>query len=386
MEANLPSLDLYSLDTELTDAQRAVAARVRAFVDSEVLPCIAEYHEREESPRHLMPSIARLGILDMLLQEDFDPIAYGVAMREIERGSATIRSLLSVQGGLALHAIKAFGSDDQRARWLKPLAGLESIACFALTEPNFGSNPAGMETRAERSAVGFRLTGHKRWATNATVADVAVVWAKLDGRVCGFLVDTKLPGVDVQPIKGKVSFRTSESSEVFLRDVEIPETALLPGARSLGAAMACLNQARYSIAWGVIGSAQACLEETIAYLTKRVQFDGKPLASHQLIQYKLAWMAAELTSMQLIARRLGELKLKGLAGPAQVSLAKMNNCRKAIEIARACRELLGARGIMTENHIMRRMVDLETVLTYEGTEHIHALILGNELTGIKAFS
>lgn len=386
MQDSPAPIDLYALDSELTDSQRALAARVRAFVDAEVLPCIAEYHDREEVPRHLVPGLAQLGVLELLFADKPDPIAYGVAMREIERGSSTLRSLFSVQGGLVLHAIKKFGSDEQRARWLQPLAKLESLGCFALTEPNFGSNPSGMETRAERTPDGFRLKGHKRWATNGTAADVAVVWAKFDGRICGFLIETDRPGMDMRPIKSKVSFRTSETAELLLHDVEVPESAMLPGARSLGAAMACLNQARYSIAWGTVGAAQACLDETIAYLKQRIQFDGKPLASHQLIQYKIAWMAAELTSMQLIARRLGELKAAGREAPAQVSLAKMNNCRKAIEIARTCRELLGAHGILTASQVMRRMVDLETVITYEGTEHIHALIVGHELTGIKAFS
>lgn len=383
---SIMSTDLYAIDSELTGPQRALAAHVRAFVDAEVLPCIAEYHDREEVPRHLMPGLAELGILDALLAEGPDYIAYGIAMRELERGSSTLRSLFSVQGGLVLYAIQKFGSDEQRARWLRPLAKLEALGCFALTEPNFGSNPSGMQTRAERTPGGFRLNGHKRWATNGTAADVAVVWARLDDRICGFLIETDRPGMDMRPIKGKVSFRTSETAELLLNGVEVPESALLPGARSLGAAIACLNQARYSIAWGTVGAAQACLDETIPYLKQRIQFDGKPLASHQLIQYKLAWMAAELTSMQLIARRLGELKTAGCEAPAQVSLAKMNNCRKAIEIARTCRELLGAHGIMTASHVMRRMVDLETVITYEGTEHIHALIVGHELTGIKAFS
>lgn len=386
MTSSFNPTDLYALDNDFTEAQRALAARVRAFVDAEVLPCIAEFHDREESPRHLVPGLAKLGLLELLLEDSPDPIAYGIAMRELERGSSTLRSIFSVQGGLVLHAIKAFGSDEQRARWLSPLVTLESLACFCLTEPNFGSNPAGMETRAERTANGYRLNGHKRWATNGVVADLALVWAKLDDRVCGFLVETDCPGMDMRPIKGKVSFRTSESSELLLRDVEVPDTAILPGARSLGAAMACLNNARYSIAWGVIGAAQGCLEETIAYLRQRVQFDGKPIASHQLVQYKLAWMASELTSMQLIARRLGELKAQARERPAQVSLAKMHNCRKAIEIARTCRELLGAHGVITASHVMRRMVDLETVLSYEGTEHIHALVVGSELTGIKAFS
>ncbi len=382
----LQPTDLYLLDADLSDARRDIVARTRAFVDAEVLPCISEYHDREEVPRHLLPGLARLHLLPMLLEEKPDYIAYGLAMRELERGSSTLRSVFSVQGGLVLHAIKTFGSDEQRARWLQPLAKLESLACFALTEPHFGSNPSGMETRAEKTANGFRISGHKRWATNGTAAEVALVWAKVDGQVCGFLVETNRSGMDMRPIKGKISFRTSETAELIMNNVDVPESALLPGARSLGAAMACLNQARYSIAWGTIGAAQACLDETIAYLKQRIQFDDKPLVSHQLIQSKLAWMATDLTTIQLVANRLGELKCAGREEPAQISIAKMHNCRKAIEIARTCRELLGAQGILTTNHVMRRLVDLETVITYEGTEHIHALIVGSELTGIKAFS
>jgi len=385
MSPLLAPTDLFALDADWTEEQRAIAARVRAFVDAEVLPCITAFHEREEAPRHLLEGLAALHLLELLVAEHPDPIAYGLAMRELERGSSTLRSIYSVQGGLVMNAIKRYGSDEHRARWLAPLGAFKAIGCFALTEPNFGSNPSGMETCAVRTTSGFRISGYKRWATNGMIADVAVVWAKLDERIRGFLVETKWPGVEVRPIKGKVSFRTSESAELLLHDVDVPESALLPGATSLGAAMGCLNQARYSIAWGVIGAAQGCLEETLAYLKQRVQFDGQPLASHQLIQFKLAWAATEITAMQLVAKRLGELKAAGNEQPAQVSLAKMNNCRKAIEIARTCRELLGANGILTENHVIRRMVDLETVLTYEGTEHIHALILGSEMTGIKAF-
>jgi len=242
-----------------------------------------------------------------------------------------------------------------------------------------------METRAEKTANGFRIHGRKRWATNGAAAQVAIVWAKLDDRVRAFLVERDRPGVTVEHLRGKWSFRASESAAIDLVNVELPESALLPGARSLGSALKCLNQARYGIAWGVIGAARACLAETIDYLSNRPQFSGKPLTSHQLVQEKVAWMATELTGMELIARRLAELKAADRMEPHQVSLAKMNNCRKAIEIARTCRELLGANGILVEHHVGRRMVDLETVLTYEGTEHIHALVLGQHLTGESAF-
>lgn len=378
--------DFFALDSEWSPAQRDMIRSVRAFVDTSVLPHIADWHEREEAPRDLVPQIARLGILDTMATENFDPVAYGLAMRELERGSSTLRSLMSVQGGLVIHPIAAFGTDAQRAKWLQPLRKLDAIGCFALTEPGFGSNPAGMQTRAERIAGGYRITGHKRWATGGVVAQVAIIWAKLEDKVCGFLVETDRKGLEVRPIKCKWSFRTSESSELILDGVEVPESALMPGARSLGSAITCLNQARYSIVWGVVGAAQGCIEETLAYLKDRVQFDNKPLAGHQLVQSKLAWMSAELTAMQLIAKRLAELRAAGCAQPAQISLAKMNNCRKAIEIARTCRELLGAAGILNSCHVGRRMLDLETVITYEGTEHIHSLIVGQELTGIKAFS
>lgn len=386
MEPLLSAGDFYLLEPEWLDAQRQVADGVRAFVDAEVMPRAAEWHERAIFPRDLLPKIAQLGLLDRLARNAIDPVSYGLAMRELERGSSPLRSLMSVQGGLVIYPIMTFGSDEQKARWLGPLGRLDAIGCFSLTEPAFGSNPAGMTTRAERIRGGFRITGHKRWATNGTIAHVALVWAKLDGKVCGFLIETDRKGFHPRPIHNKWSFRASESSELVLDNVDVPESALLPGAQSLGAAIACLNQARYSIVWGVIGAAAACIEETLAYLKARPQFDGKPLAGHQLIQHKLAWMTAELAGMQLLAKRLADLKASGQLRPAQVSLAKMNNCRKAIEIARTCRELLGANGIVNDYHVGRRMLDLETVITYEGTEHIHALVVGQELTGLKAFS
>jgi len=383
--ADSPITDILQIDATWSEDQRQALQPVRRFVDEEVLPCIGQHHQRETFPEELMPSLKSLGILEAVADDSIDPITYGLISREVERGSSALRSILSVQGSLVIGALLQFGSDEQKARWLGPLGRLEAWGCFGLTEPDYGSNPAGMQTRAERCSGGYRITGAKCWITNGARADVAVVWAKLDGQVCGFLVETDRPGFSATVMKGKWSFRSSETAQLYLDGVEVPESALLPGATSLGAALKCLARARYTIAWGVCGAAGACLEETLAYLKERTQFGGQPLASHQLIQYKLAWMATDLAGMLLIAHRLGEIRQQGDPAPPQIALAKMNNCRKALEIARTCRELLGANGIHDEYHIGRRMVDLETVLTYEGTENIHALTIGAALTGIKAF-
>jgi glutaryl-CoA dehydrogenase len=378
--------DLYRLDDTWNPEQKAVCETVRRFVDKEIIPRMPEYQERGGFPDEIRTGIAKLGILEALVSGDLDPITYGLVMRELERAGSTIRSLVSVQGGLVIFPIMEFGSEEQKQQWLEPLGKFEKIGCFGLTEADFGSNPNGMRTRAEKVGGDYRITGSKCWITNGTLADVAIIWAKLEGVICGFLVETDRPGFEARAIKGKWSFRSSDTAELFLDGVTVPESSLLPGARSLGKALACLNSARYGIAWGVIGAARACFEEVINHLSNRPQFDGKPLTSHQLIQNKLAWMATELTGMELIAKRLGELKQSGQLRPHQVSLAKMNNCRKALEIARTCRELLGAIGISNEYHTGRHLVDLETVITYEGTEHIHSLVLGEMLTGIKAFS
>lgn len=379
-------LDLYELDSDWSDDQKAVTEQVARFVDAEVLPKINEYHNEEKPPLEIIEKIKDLGIVEAIVSEDLDPIAYGLVMRELERGSSALRSVVSVQSGLVVGAIKMFGSDAQKETWLGPLGRLDTIGCFGLTEPDFGSNPGGMKTKAERIDGGYRISGHKCWITSADLAHIAVVWAKLDDKINGFLVETDRKGFEPRPIKGKWSFRSSDTGEFFLDQVEIPEENKLPHANSLGAALKCLNQARYGIAWGVIGAARGCFEEAVNYLVGRPQFNGKPLASHQLIQNKLAWMAAEITGMELLAKRLGELKASGRMQPRHVSIAKMNNCRKAIEIARTCRELLGANGIHSEYHVGRRMVDLETVLTYEGTEHIHSLIVGQSVTGIPAYA
>lgn len=384
--ASYKALDLYDLDDDWTDDQKAIALQMERFVDEVVLPSINEYHNSETVPREIIEEIKRLGVVEAIVAGDLDPTAYGLVMRELERGSSALRSVVSVQSGLVVGAIKFFASDEQKAQWLRPLGTMDKIGCFGLTEPDFGSNPGGMKTRAERTHGGYRLSGHKCWITNAASADLAVVWAKLDDKVNGFLVETDRPGFEARPIKGKWSFRSSDTGEFYMDNVEIPEANKLPGANSLGAALKCLNQARYGIAWGVIGAARGCLQETVRYLLDRPQFNEKTLMVHQLIQGKVAWMGAEITAMELVAKRLAELKAQDRMEPKHVSLAKMNNCRKALEVARTCRELLGANGIHTEYHVGRRMVDLETVVTYEGTEHIHSLILAHQMTGVPAYS
>lgn len=381
-----PILDLYNLDADWNEEQRAAIDQVRRFTDEEVLPIIAAAHEAGEFPRELVSGIQRLGILESVASEEIDPYTYGLVLRELERGGSEIRSFVSVQGSLVMSAIQLFGSPEQKQRWLKPLGTLDAIGCFGLTEHDYGSNPAALITTATESPNGYRLSGKKCWITNGTMADVAVIWAKLAGRVRGFLVETDRKGFEARSIKGKWSFRASDTAELFLDNVEVPKTSLLPHTRSVGSALDCLNQARTGIAWGVIGAAAACFEEARTYVMERPQFDNKPLASHQLIQGRLAWMACDLTAMQLIAKRLADLKRAGKAEGYQVSLAKMYNCRKALEIARQCRELLGASGIHNEYHVGRHMVNLETVVTYEGTENIHSLVLGWHLTGTKAFS
>ncbi|MCB0405055.1 MAG: acyl-CoA dehydrogenase family protein [Bdellovibrionales bacterium] len=379
------TLDLLDLEADWTGEHKEIVSSVRRYVDTEVLPRMKEHQRAGTFPKDVLPGLAKLGLLEALATNSLDPVAYGLAMRELERAGSTIRSFASVQGSLVMSAIEMLGTDSQKKEWLPSLGRLEAIGCFGLTEPDFGSNPAGMRTKAEKTAKGYKLSGQKCWITNGMAAKVAVIWAKLDGTVNGFLVPTATPGFEAREIRDKWSFRTSDTAELFLQDVEVPESARLPKAQSLGSALKCLNQARYGIAWGVVGAAMACFEETRRYLVERPQFNGRPLASHQLIQSKLAWMATEITTMQLLAKRLGELKSEDRLQPQQVSLGKMNNCRKALEVARTCRDLLGAAGIHHEHHVGRHLTDLETVLTYEGTEHIHSLILGEHLTGIPAY-
>jgi glutaryl-CoA dehydrogenase len=381
-------VDFYQVDELFTEEEILVRDSVREFVSDQLIPII-EKHNREGSfPHQLVPGLGELGVFGANLKgygcAGVSSVAYGLMMQELERGDSGLRSFVSVQGALCMYPIYRFGSDAQKERWLPALAKGDAIGCFGLTEADFGSNPGGLITRAEKTAAGYVLNGSKYWITSGTIADVAVVWAKLDGAIRGFLVEKGAPGFTSKDIKGKFSLRASVTSELVFDNTPLPETALLPGTEALKSALACLNQARYGIAWGAVGSAQAVFEEAVRYAKGRVQF-GKPIAAFQLQQAKLADMLTEITKAQLVCARLGRLKDEGRATPAQVSLAKRNNVAMALDIARSARDLLGGVGIMDEYQVFRHMCNLESVKTYEGTHDIHTLILGEAITGIPAF-
>ncbi len=382
-------VDFYRTDGLLTDEEKLVRQAVRAWVEARYLPIVEEHYEKATFPGHLIPEIAELGVLGANLPAEYGcaglgDVAYGLAMQELERGDSGLRSFASVQGALVMYPIFTFGSEEQKRHWLPPLAAGEKIGCFGLTEPDFGSNPAGMATRAARVRDGYVLSGAKMWITNGTIADVAVVWAKLEGRVQGFLVEKGWPGFSAPEQKRKHSLRASVTSELILADVHVPESHILPGAQGLKAALACLTAARYGIAWGALGAAMACFHTAVEYAKSRVQFD-KPIASFQLVQEKLADMLTEITKGQLVCLQLGRLKEKGAATPEMVSLAKRNNVAAALDIARAARDVLGANGITAEYPVMRHMCNLESVNTYEGTHSIHTLVLGEAVTGMAAY-
>jgi glutaryl-CoA dehydrogenase len=381
-------LDFLHLDDELADEERLARDTVREFVSREFLPRIQEHVRRDGSfPMELVPRIAELGLFGANLSgwgcAGMSNVGYGLVMQELERGDSGLRSFASVQGALVMYPIHAFGSDAQKDRWLPALQSGRAIGCFGLTEPDFGSHIAALRTRAERRGAGWVLNGAKRWITNGTLADVAVVWARTDDGVAGFLVEKGTPGFEARDIKGKFSLRASVTSELFLSDVEVPESARLPKAEGLKAALSCLTQARYGIAWGALGAATACYDEALGYARERVVAGG-PLAGKQLVQQKLVFMLSEITKGQLLALRVGRLKDAGRADHAMVSLAKRNNVDVALSIAREARDLLGANGIVDDYQAMRHMVNLETVRTYEGTHDIHTLILGERITGIRA--
>lgn len=385
-----PIVDFYRIDDLLTNEERLVRDTVRQFVDDRVLPVIDEHFEAGTFPRELISPLAELGVLGANLPEEYgcagmNNVAYGLVMQELERGDSGLRSFVSVQGALVMYPIYAFGSEAQKRKWLPLLAKGEKIGCFGLTEPDHGSDPGGMETRARRSEKGWVLNGTKRWITNGTVADIAIVWAKTeDDRIRGFIVETGTPGFQAPEIKHKLSLRASVTSDLIMDDVLIPEDAILPESGGLKSPLMCLNQARYGIAWGGIGAAMACYERCVEYTKERTQF-GKPIASFQLVQEKLAHMLTEITKGQLVSWRLGKLKDEGKLQFAQTSLAKRNNVWVGLETARLARDLMGANGITLEYPVFRHMCNLESVYTYEGTDHIHTLILGEAITGIAAY-
>ena len=382
-------VDFYGIDDLLTDEEKLVRASVRRFVEAKIVPIIGKHYQEGSFPLDLIPQFAELGLLGASLTgygcAGMGAVAYGLATQELERGDSGIRSFCSVQSGLVMYPIWAFGSEAQKERYLPGMAGGTIIGCFGLTEPDFGSNPTGMLTRAERiSGGGYRLNGTKRWITNATISDVCVVWAKLDGVVHGFLVPKGTPGLTARKIEDKFSLRASVTGELILEDCEVPEDAILPGVKGMKGPLSCLSQARYGIAWGAVGAAMSCYETALDYAGSRLQF-GRPLSGFQLVQAKLVEMVSEITKAQLLALQMGRLKEADKLRPAQISLAKRNNVKIALDIARVARDILGANGIMFEYPVGRHMMNLESVITYEGTHDIHTLIVGQDITGQAAF-
>ena len=382
-------VDFYGIDDLLTEEERLTRNSVRSFVSNEVLPIVREHNRAATFPVGLIPKLADLGVLGANLSgygcAGMGNVAYGLVMQELERGDSGIRSFVSVQGALAMFPIHAYGSAEQKEKWLPQMARGEKIGCFGLTEPDHGSDPASMETRAVRIDGGWRLNGTKMWITNGSIADVAVVWAKTEEGIRGFLVEKERPGFSARDVEGKWSLRVSVTSELVLEDCEVPEENVLPGVVGMKGPLSCLTQARAGIAWGAVGAACACYDEALRYAKERIQF-GKPIASFQLVQAKFAEMLTEITKAQLLALHLGRLKDEGKANYAHVSMAKRNNVAVALDIARTCRDILGANGISDEYHVFRHLCNLETVKTYEGTHDLHTLILGRTITGIPAFS
>ncbi len=381
-------LDFYNLDGMLSEEERAVRATVRAWVDDNVMPIIEEHCRNGTFPRHLVKEMGEMGFLGVNLEGYGCPgmsnVAYGLVAQELERGDSGIRSFGSVQTSLCMYPIHAFGTEEQKNRYLPKMAKGELIGCFGLTEPDFGSNPGGMLTRAVEDGDSYVLNGAKMWITNGTIADLAIVWAKLDGVIRGFIVEKGDVGFSAPEMKGKHSLRASVTSELVFQDCRIPKERILPHVKGLKGPFSCLNNARYGISWGAIGAAMACFHSSKDYALNRIQF-GKPIASFQLIQNKLAWMLREITKAQLLSLQLGRMKDDGSVFPEQISLAKMNNVDMALEIARVSRDIHGANGVLDEYPIMRHMANLESVKTYEGTHDIHNLIIGRWITGIQAF-
>ncbi|NKB87866.1 MAG: acyl-CoA dehydrogenase [Acidobacteria bacterium] len=383
------ALDFYLMDELLSDEQRLIRDTVRQFVTEKCLPIIEEHQAAGTFPTDLIGPVAELGMLGANLPEEYgcaglESSTYGIMMQELERGDSGLRSFVSVQGALCMYPIFEFGSEEQRREWLPRMASGEVIGCFGLTEPDAGSDPGAMRTTAVKDGDDWIINGVKMWITNGTMAKIAIIWAQTDDGIRGFVVPTDLPGFQAIEVKGKYSLRASDTAELVLEDVCVPGDALLPKSGGLRSPLMCLNQARYGIAWGGIGAAQACFDEALRYAKARITF-GKPVAQTQLVQELLTEIASEITKAQTLCWRLGELKDAGRARPEQISMAKRNNIEMARNTARRCREILGGNGILDEYQAFRHMVNLESVYTYEGTHQIHTLIVGNALTGLPAF-
>jgi glutaryl-CoA dehydrogenase len=384
----LDPLDLYDVRSELSDDERMVQETVARFVDDAVIPLMREAFEQHTFPMELVPQVAELGLLGSSIDgydcAGLNSVCYGLICQELERGDSGLRSFVSVQSSLCMFPIHAYGSDEQKDRWLPAMARGEAIGCFGLTEPHGGSDPSNMKTHAKRDGDDWIINGAKMWITNGSLADVAVVWAMTEEGVKGFLIEKDTPGYTTQEIENKFSLRASVTSALFFDNVRVPDANVLPGVTGLKGPLSCLTQARYGISWGVIGAAQACLNEVLAYTEDRVLFN-RPISHTQTIQIRMAEMARRITTAQLLSLRLGRIKDAGELSPSQVSLAKWNNCRAAIDIARDARDILGGAGISAEYVPVRHMLNLESVITYEGTETVHQLVIGKELTGVNAF-
>ena len=384
----LNPIDLYDIGDQLSEEEQMIRDSVARFVDDRALPLMARCFDEGRFPTELIPEIADLGLLGSSLEgygcAGLNAVSYGLICQELERGDSGLRSFVSVQSSLCMFPIHAFGSEEQKQRWLPDMAAGKVIGCFGLTEPQGGSDPANMKTHARRDGEDWIINGAKMWITNGSMADIAIVWARTDDGIQGFIVEKDFKGFEAREIKAKMSLRASDTSELFLDNVRVPEANRLPGAKGLKGPLSCLSQARYGITWGPIGAAVACLKEALEYTADRELF-GRPLAANQAVQLRLADMALRITQAQLMSLRLGRLKDAGRVHPTQISMAKWNNVRMALDIARDCRDLLGGSGITLEYVAIRHALNLESVITYEGTETIHQLVVGRELTGLNAF-
>jgi glutaryl-CoA dehydrogenase len=382
-------VDYFAVDSLFSEQELLVRQTARRFTDERAQPLMRDCFRDARFPQELIPEMAALGFFGANLEgygcAGMSNVEYGLVMQELERADSGLRSFVSVEGALVMYPIYTYGSDEQKQKWLPALQSGKAVGCFGLTEPDFGSNPAGMRATARQEGAGWVLNGEKTWITNGSLADISVVWARAADGIRGFLVERGTPGFTTSDIHGKWSMRTSVTSSLSFVDCRVPETSMLPDAKGLKGPLSCLSQARYGIGWGVLGAAMDCYETARQYSVLRKQFDDRPIASHQLVQEKLAWMITEITKAQLLAVQAGRLKDQGKLEPAQISMLKRNNVAMALECARLSRDLLGANGITDEYPIMRHLCNLETVKTYEGTDHIHALVIGERVTGVAAY-